>query len=1843
MTENSTRAASLVPSASRRGRLLKGFRPARLVLVAALLLAVPFLFDADSPVHAAAVSAAPLQQTATVVDICSRTLAVQTAILASVPGAMCSTITITQLASITGLLNVNNYSSTSVEPSEFAGLTGVEILLLTNNAIETLLPGAFEGLTSLEELHLTGNRIKTLEDGVFRGLTGLTNLWMPDNGISAIKPSAFTDLTSLESLQIFTNNITTLDAATFAGLTTLTNLAIGDNPISSLHVDTFDPLTSLERLDLSELSLTNSAWDEDLFDTLTNLTHLRFARNGITTLPVGIFGGLTNLEDLDINENAITALPDGIFDGLTGLKKLYLNHNALTTLPANVFDELTALQLLYLNNNSLSSLPTAAFAELTSGLTTLYLHRNSLPSLHVDVFDGLTGLTQLALSYNELTTVPEDLFDETTALQYLYLNNNMLSSVPENTFDGLTSLLWLYLSNNNLASLNVNLFDETAALQLLGLHNNTLAALDATIFDSLTALKTLYLHGNSLTTLDADIFDGLGNLGTLRLNDNGLTALSTALFEDLDDTLQQLVLTDNSISTLPAMVFAGLTGLKGLDLSCNGLTALDLSRFDPFASSLTYLDITGNSFTTAPIESAVRAKLTSVANLYISEANTECLSPYERGLSGLTVSVGMLEPAFEAPGFTGGYRVSVAYNYSSIVITPTTTDPHAAITSTPADIDLDTPGIQADLPTDRTRVSFTVTAENGVSTRAYVVEVFRDHPPSSDATLSGLVLTDANNTAVTAPAFAPSVESYAVTVTNAVSQIKVEPTKNDATATIQYLDGDDMALTDADGSIVDVFDVDLDEGANVIKVKVTAEDGTTMKTYIVTITREPATPPGAPASLTATPGDTEVDLLWTPPASNGGAAITKYQYRVRVDGGTDWAPDWTDVPDGSDTGTDQADERTVTVTGLANGIPHTFQVRAVNSEGDGSEAQDTATPATTPGAPASLTATPGDTEVDLLWTPPASNGGAAITKYQYRVRVDGGTDWAPDWTDVPDGSDTGTDQADERTVTVTGLANGIPHTFQVRAVNSEGDGSEAQDTATPATPPGAPASLTATPGDTEVDLLWTPPASNGGAAITKYQYRVRVDGGTDWAPDWTDVPDGSDTGTDQADERTVTVTGLANGIPHTFQVRAVNSEGDGSEAQDTATPATPPGAPASLTATPGDTEVDLLWTPPASNGGAAITKYQYRVRVDGGTDWAPDWTDVPDGSDTGTDQADERTVTVTGLANGIPHTFQVRAVNSEGDGSEAQDTATPATTPGAPASLTATPGDTEVDLLWTPPASNGGAAITKYQYRVRVDGGTDWAPDWTDVPDGSDTGTDQADERTVTVTGLANGTPHTFQVRAVNSEGDGSEAQDTATPATTPGAPASLTATPGDTEVDLLWTPPASNGGAAITKYQYRVRVDGGTDWAPDWTDVPDGSDTGTDQADERTVTVTGLANGIPHTFQVRAVNSEGDGSEAQDTATPATTPGAPASLTATPGDTEVDLLWTPPASNGGAAITKYQYRVRVDGGTDWAPDWTDVPDGSDTGTDQADERTVTVTGLANGTPHTFQVRAVNSEGDGSEAQDTATPATTPGAPASLTATPGDTEVDLLWTPPASNGGAAITKYQYRVRVDGGTDWAPDWTDVPDGSDTGTDQADERTVTVTGLANGIPHTFQVRAVNSEGDGSEAQATATVAPPPSSSGGFGAALTAPKFVDGFRTSRPLAVTAGVGDAVGDPVAATHPRDLAITYALSGADAALFTVDEETGQIRLGQAIPLALGQTYTVNLTATDSTGRGAIIIVVIEVVEAVFLEDAYHRYDLNRNSRIELDEALTAVGDYFRDVIGFDLAVEVVNLYFGIC
>ena len=88
-----------------------------------------------------------------------------------------------------------------------------------------------------------------------------------------------------------------------------------------------------------------------------------------------------------------------------------------------------------------------------------------------------------------------------------------------------------------------------------------------------------------------------------------------------------------------------------------------------------------------------------------------------------------------------------------------------------------------------------------------------------------------------------------------------------------------------------------------------------------------ATVPDAPSGLTVEINDSgKLDISWSPPASNGGSAITGYRSQWKQSTGSWDTP--ADVSDATVTRTSH------TVSGLTDGTAYTFRVMAINSAGD---------------------------------------------------------------------------------------------------------------------------------------------------------------------------------------------------------------------------------------------------------------------------------------------------------------------------------------------------------------------------------------------------------------------------------------------------------------------------------------------------------------------------------------------------------------------------------------------------------------------------------------------------------------------------------------------------------------------------------------------------------------------------------------------------------------------------------------------------------------------------------------------------------------------------------------------
>ena len=177
-----------------------------------------------------------------------------------------------------------------------------------------------------------------------------------------------------------------------------------------------------------------------------------------------------------------------------------------------------------------------------------------------------------------------------------------------------------------------------------------------------------------------------------------------------------------------------------------------------------------------------------------------------------------------------------------------------------------------------------LTVDEGES-GAYTVVLDANPDPGQDG-LTVTVTPTSNNADVT---FAPATLAFTSANWNAPQTVTVSAAHDedaaDESATLTHAVSGYGNVTAADDVTVNV--VDDDQAANA---------------------------PGGPRNLRATPGDGEVTLTWSPPLSDGGSPIIRYEHQV--DGGA-----W------SETG----EPTRHVVDGLTNDTQYTFGVRAINS------------------------------------------------------------------------------------------------------------------------------------------------------------------------------------------------------------------------------------------------------------------------------------------------------------------------------------------------------------------------------------------------------------------------------------------------------------------------------------------------------------------------------------------------------------------------------------------------------------------------------------------------------------------------------------------------------------------------------------------------------------------------------------------------------------------------------------------------------------------------------------------------------------------------------------------------
>ena len=525
-------------------------------------------------------------------------------------------------------------------------------------------------------------------------------------------------------------------------------------------------------------------------------------------------------------------------------------------------------------------------------------------------------------------------------------------------------------------------------------------------------------------------------------------------------------------------------------------------------------------------------------------------------------------------------------------------------------------------------------------------------------------------------------------------------------------------------------------------------------------------------------------------------------------------------------------------------------------------------PASVPGAPTGLTATAnGQTQIDLSWSAPQDDGGTAITGYLIEVSADGSS-----WSDlVADTVSTIT------SYTSKGLSAGETRYYRVSAINSVG--TSIASNAAHSTP--------ATAGrDTGVPDL----------VVDNYNLRANLTPGYHWSPNATirNQGDGSSAPTTlryyRSTDSAITVSDVQVG---TTAVDMLVPSASISDAIGVNAPTTPGtyyyGACVDAVPDESDTTnncssatevtVRIVNSPPQVVGDVdditVALGESFRVDISGVFS-EPDGEEVGNygftlrngGILTGTVHTVTGILNLTAIGVGVT-TVAVDAADINGNGSGSHDlfvvtvvpidTTSTATTPGAPTGMTATAnGQTQIDLTWTAPSSDGGAAITGYKIEVSANGSS-----WNDLEaDTGSTGTGHSH------TGLSAADTRHYRVSAINSDGAGpasntdSATTDSPPAATAPDAPTGLTATAnGQTQIDLSWSTPSNDGGSAITGYRVEVSTDGSS-----WTNLV--ANTGS------TYSHKGLTVAATRHYRVAAINSAGT-SQASNVAT-ATTDSTP-------------------------------------------------------------------------------------------------------------------------------------------------------------------------------------------------------------------------------------------------------------------------------------------------------------------------------------------------------------------------------
>lgn len=518
---------------------------------------------------------------------------------------------------VLSLLSLDYNALANIHPAAFRNCSSLEDINLNDNVL-TSVPEALQGMHMLKTADLGENLISSLDQSDFKGLTNLYGLRLIGNQLENLTKNTFTELPSLKILSLARNKLKNIEIGTFDPVPKLQAVRLDSNLLEEIY-GLFTHAPSLMWLNISSNLLTHFDYallspsvkwlevNSNKIETLDNsygpdvelslqsvdMSFNRLREISSKSVP-------KNVELLFLNNNMIEFVASHTFMNAKNLTRVDLFANQipdmeLSALTLTPVDPDRALPEFYIGGNPFQCDCTMEWLQRINKLDHLRQHPRvmDLESVYCKILHHREQVymplleaepSQFLCQYEfhcftlchccDFDACDCEMMCPTNCTCYqdeswrsnivncggagyvempnsipmdateVYLDGNNFGELSSHSFIGRKNLKVLYANNSNIAAVYNHTFSGLKRLAVLHLENNYIKELLGFELATLESLKELYLQGNRIHYIDNRTFVELKQLEVLRLDGNRIYGFAVWQFA-MNPYLVEIGLGDN--------------------------------------------------------------------------------------------------------------------------------------------------------------------------------------------------------------------------------------------------------------------------------------------------------------------------------------------------------------------------------------------------------------------------------------------------------------------------------------------------------------------------------------------------------------------------------------------------------------------------------------------------------------------------------------------------------------------------------------------------------------------------------------------------------------------------------------------------------------------------------------------------------------------------------------------------------------------------------------------------------------------------------------------------------------------------------------------------------------------------------------------------------------------------------------------------------------------------------------------------------------------------------------------------------------------------------------------------